>query len=110
MKIRDVAFCVTDWNKVTPVEYRGEAGKSYWRTFEEGNIRVRVVEYTPGFKSDHWCERGHVLLVLEGELVIQLKDGREFVLPSGTSFQAAGDVSNPHLAYTKKGARVFIVD
>jgi hypothetical protein len=40
-----------------------------WRTKEAGNVRVRMVEYSPGYVADHWCERGHVVLVLEGELV-----------------------------------------
>ncbi len=71
---------------------------------------MRIVEYSIGFRSDHWCPRGHVLLVLEGELTIRLRDGREFVLASGSSFQAGDDEVNPHLAYTDKGAKVFIVD
>ena len=110
MKIRDVPFRTTDWSKIIPVEYKGEKGTSYWRTFEAGNIRVRKVEYSPGFKSDHWCGRGHILLVLEGELFIKLKDGKEFNLTSETSFQVADDDANSHLAYTEKGAKVFIVD
>jgi hypothetical protein len=48
MKIEDVPFCVTDWNKVTAVEHRGESGVAYWRTLEVGNIRVRMVEYSAG--------------------------------------------------------------
>ena len=110
MNIQGLAFTITDWSQLSPVEYRGEAGASFWRTFEAGNVRVRMVEYSPGFKSDHWCPRGHVLLVLEGELAIRLKDGRGFVLASGTSFQAGDDEANPHIAYTDKGAKVFIVD
>jgi len=110
MKIQDVPFSTTDWNEVESVEYKGESGTSFWKTFEAGNIRVRMVEYSPDFKSDHWCGRGHVLLVLEGELVIKLKDGREFTLTSGTSFQVADDDYNPHLAYSENGAKVFIVD
>jgi hypothetical protein len=110
MKIMEVPFSTTDWDKIEPVEYRGETGTSFWKTFEAGNIRVRMVEYSAGFKSDHWCARGHVLLVLEGELVIKLKDSNEFILNSGTSFQVADDDTNPHLAFTEKGAQVFIVD
>ncbi|MEE8605327.1 MAG: DHCW motif cupin fold protein [Candidatus Aminicenantaceae bacterium] len=110
MKIQDVPFEVTDWGQMTLVEHAGEKGTSQWRTFHRGNIRVRMVEYLPGFYSDHWCRRGHVLLVLEGELVIQLRDGREFVMKPGTSFQAEDDEANPHLAFTDKGAKVFIVD
>jgi quercetin dioxygenase-like cupin family protein len=110
MNIQGVMFSITDWSQLSPVEHRGERGTSFWRTFEAGNVRVRMVEYSPGFKSDRWCPRGHILLVLEGELAIGLKDGREFTLASGTGFQVSDDEANPHLAYTDKGAKVFIVD
>lgn len=110
MNIKNVPFALTDWNEVAKVEYQGKQGTSFWQTFESGNIRVRVVEYSSGFESDHWCERGHVLLVLEGRLGIKLKDGEEFDLAPGVSFQVGDDSSNPHLAFTKKGAKVFIID
>jgi hypothetical protein len=110
MKIHDVPFSVTDWSKILPTEHKGETGISSWRTFEAGNTRVRIVEYSPGYRADHWCGRGHVLLVLEGELLCELKDGRKFKLDSGISFQAADDDDNPHRASTDKGAKVFIVD
>lgn len=110
MKIENVPFQITDWRKVTRGEFKGESGTSFWQTFEGGNIRVRMVEYSKGFVSDHWCHRGHVLLVLEGELVIRLKDCNEYRLTSGMGFQAADEKNNPHLAFTDTGARVFIVD
>jgi hypothetical protein len=108
--IGNVPFSITNWPEITHIEHKGEAGTSYWKSFEAGNIRVRIVEYSPGFRSDHWCPRGHVLLVLTGELVIELKDGREFAMSPGTSFQVGDDESNPHLAFTDEGAKVFIVD
>lgn len=110
MKIKDVPFTVTPWERETPAENKGETGTSFWRTFEEGNIRVRMIEYSPGYKADHWCPRGHVLLVLQGELVIELKNGQKFKLTPGMSFQVADDEENPHLALTEGGAEVFIVD
>ena len=110
MKIGNIPFTVTDWNQVNPVEYKGETGTSFWKTYQDGDIRVRFVEYSPGFRSDHFCDRGHVLLVMEGELTIQLKDGQVFRIESGSSFQVGDDDSNPHQAYTEKGAKVFIVD
>jgi len=110
MNIQNIPLEVTVWKNVLPAEHKGKEGTSFWKVFEKGNIRVRMVEYSAGYRSDHWCPRGHVLLVLEGELVIVLKDGREFVMTPGTSFQAGDDQDNPHLAYTQKGARVFIVD
>lgn len=74
-----------------------------------GDIRVRMVEYTPGYSADHWCSRGHVLLVLEGELVTELEDGRKYTLTPGTSYQVADDAT-PHRSCTEKGAKLFIVD
>jgi len=110
MKIEGVPFSVTEWAAVPAVEHKGESGTSFWRTIEAGNLQVRLVEYSPGFISDHWCERGHVLYVLDGKLTVKLKDGREFVLASGMSFQVEDNASNPHLARSDSGARVFIVD
>ena len=110
MKIEGVPFQVTDWETVEKTEYKGEKGTSFWKVFDKGNIRVRTVEYLPGFLSDHYCPRGHVLYVLSGELVIRLKDGQEFTLTAGMSFQAENDENNPHLAYSNPGATVFIVD
>ena len=68
-----------------------------------------MVEYSPGYLADHWCSRGHVLYVLEGELVTELKDGRRFTLRPGTSYQVASD-AEPHRSATSVGAKPFIVD
>ena len=109
MRIENVAFGVTDWSKVPATEHPGETGVAYWRTVEQGNIRVRMVDYSPGYLADHWCERGHVLLVLEGELVTELKTGGSVVLGSGQSYQVA-DGASAHRSRTAAGARLFIVD
>ena len=109
MNIEEVPFRTIDWQQVPPTEHPGKTGKALWRTIEEGNIRVRMVEYTPGYFADHWCSRGHVLLVLEGELVTELQDGRTFKLTPGTSYQVAND-AEPHRSHTRTGAKLFIVD
>jgi len=109
MNIKDVPFCTIDWNDIIPTRHAGITGEALWRTFEMGNIRVRMVECTPGYLADHWCNKGHVLLVMEGELVTELDDGRKFVLTPGTSYQVADD-ANPHRSYTEAGAKLFIVD
>jgi len=109
MPITGVPFSVTDWSTVPPTDHPGETGMASWRTFEVGNIRVRMVEYSPGYLADHWCSRGHVLLVLEGELVTELKDGRSFTLRPGQSYQVA-DNEEPHRSRTVGGARLFVVD
>ncbi|MFT7598622.1 MAG: hypothetical protein ACI8TP_001545 [Acidimicrobiales bacterium] len=102
-------FEVTDWTAVEETRHPGETGEALWRTGHLGTIRVRTVEYTPGYLADHWCEKGHVLLCVEGELHTELADGRTFTLTPGTSYQV-GDNCEPHRSSTTTGARLFIVD
>ena len=109
MNMSDIAFHTTEWASVEPTAHEGETGMAYWRTRDVGGIRVRMVEYTPGYLADHWCSKGHILLCLEGELHTELADGREFVLTPGTSYQVA-DGAEPHRSRTKTGAKLFIVD
>ena len=109
MKIQDVPFMTTDWSTIRSTEHKGETGMAFWRTLEIGNIRVRTVEYTPGYVADHWCTRGHVLLVMEGELLTELKDGRKFMMGPGVSYQVSSD-AEPHKSSTTSGAKLFIVD
>ena len=82
---------------------------AFWRTRVFGGIRVRMVEYTPGYLADHWCVKGHILLCTEGELHTELGDGRVFTLRPGMSYQVA-DNAEPHRSYTDVGATLFIVD
>jgi hypothetical protein len=99
----------TDWSTVEATEHKGETGMAYWRTRNFGDIRVRMVEYTPGYLADHWCVKGHILLCLEGELHTELEDGRKLVLKPGMSYQVA-DKAEPHRSFTSVGAKLFIVD
>ena len=109
MKIEQIPFGTTDWMSITPTEHKGEVGLAFWRTQHFGNIRVRMVEYTPGYRADHWCNKGHVLLCLEGELETELEDGRQFTVKPGMSYQVADD-AEPHRSQTVTGAKLFIVD
>ena len=107
--IQGVPFGVTDWAHVPRTEHPGETGTAHWRTIQAGNLRVRMVDYSPGYLADHWCSRGHVLYVLSGVLVTELKDGRSFTLLPGQSYQVADD-EEPHRSRTAGGATLFIVD
>lgn len=109
MDIQDIPFGVTDWSAVPATEHAGDTGRATWRTRQFGPIRVRMVEYSPGYLADHWCSKGHVLLCLDGELRTELEDGRVFVLRPGMSYQVA-DAAEAHRSSTSVGARLFIVD
>jgi hypothetical protein len=109
MKIEGVPFGVTDWAMVPETLHPGETGFATWRTVQAGHARIRMVTYSPGYVADHWCSKGHILLVLEGTLVTELQDGRQFTMTPGMSYQVA-DGEVPHRSRTEGGARLFIVD
>ena len=109
MVLNDIPFGTTDWSAVAVTEHAGESGLARWRTMQFGRIRVRVVEYSAGYRADHWCEKGHILLCLAGELETELADGRKFQLHPGMSYQVA-DKAEAHRSSTRTGATLFIVD
>ncbi|HEX7702631.1 MAG TPA: DHCW motif cupin fold protein [Kofleriaceae bacterium] len=109
MRLVEIPFQTVDWDSVAITSHPGEHGSATWRTVEVGNVRARLVEYTPGYLADHWCERGHVLHVLDGELSTELRDGRTFVMRAGQSYIVA-DGDGAHRSSTASGARLFIVD
>ena len=104
-----IPFGTTDRSQVEPTEHKGESGTAYWRTKNFGDIRLRFVEYTPGYLADHWCVKGHIIFCIEGELDTELEDDRRFTIKSGMSYQVA-DNDAPHRSSTKIGAKLFIID
>ena len=109
MRISHIPFGSTDWSSVERTEHKGDCGVAYWRTRQFGDLRVRMVDYSPGYFADHWCVKGHILLCIGGRLHTELKDGRTFTLTPGMSYQVA-DNAEPHRSHTDVGAQLFIVD
>jgi hypothetical protein len=110
MDIPVLPFTVTDWSQVAPTEHPGETGMALWRSFEKDGLRVRMVDYSPGYLADHWCDRGHILFVVDGELDTELRDGRTFRLSAGMSYQVSDFGDAAHRSSTVTGATLFIVD
>ncbi len=109
MEIRDIPFQAFDLAHAASEEHAGVTGTALWRTLARGNVRIRIVEYSPGYLADHWCEKGHAVYVLEGEFESELKDGRKFVLTQGMCYLVA-DQAEAHRSRTKSGVRLLIVD
>jgi len=109
VELAGIAFGVTDWAAVEAEMHPGETGEAQWRTRRFGDLRVRMVSYSPGYVADHWCVKGHILLCVDGQLTTELADGRVFTLTPGQSYQVADD-AEPHRSRTDAGATLFIVD
>ncbi len=110
MQIPVSAFTSFDWTAVAPEEHKGEHGHATWRTKHVGDIRIRLVEYSPGYLADHWCDRGHILYVTEGELETELLDGRVVRLAAGGGYHVSNHGDAAHRSRTSTGAKLFIVD
>jgi hypothetical protein len=110
MKLPATPFTTTDWSALPPTAHPGETGTALWRTLGFGETRIRLVEYSPGYRADHWCDRGHLLFVVAGTLDTELRDGRRFTLSAGMSYQVSDFGDAAHRSSTATGATLFIVD
>jgi quercetin dioxygenase-like cupin family protein len=109
MQITSVLFQTIDWDEVPIETHLGKTGFAYWKTVIFKNIRLRVVEYSPGYFADHWCSKGHIIFCLEGEMITELQDGRKFKLSKNMNY-IVGDGIEPHRSYSEDGVKLFIVD
>ncbi|MCK7521772.1 MAG: hypothetical protein MZV64_30850 [Ignavibacteriales bacterium] len=95
---------------VPRAEHKGETGVAWWRTPRDRQHPRADGRYSPGYLADHWCSRGHVLLVLEGEAGhraagrLVARAARRPELPGGR--QGRCRTARGHAG----GARLFIVD
>jgi quercetin dioxygenase-like cupin family protein len=102
-------FTVLDWTQAQITEHAGERGVALWSTLECGSVRTRLVTYSPGYLADHWCRKGHVIYVLEGEFVSELENGEEHRITQGQGYVVGDDVM-AHRSYTEGGVKLLIVD
>jgi quercetin dioxygenase-like cupin family protein len=104
-----IPFQTIDWSSIPEERHAGETGFATWRTLQAGSARLRVVEYSADYRADHWCSRGHVLFVLDGELHTEVEGGGTHILYAGMSYVVSNGVSS-HRSFSPGGARLFIVD
>lgn len=109
MNIKEFPFGTTDWSALAKEEHKGTTGIATWRVFRMGDIRIRMVEYSANYFADHWCNKGHIIYCIDGDMITELEDGREFTLSKGMTYHV-GDNSNAHRSRSANGCSLFIVD
>jgi quercetin dioxygenase-like cupin family protein len=108
-KMNPILFQTTDLRAIPATAHKGETGEAFWRTLKLDGLRVRLVEYSAGYKADHWCKIGHIVYCLEGEMISELVDGREFKLSAGMTYVVSDNVSM-HRSHSKDGVKLLIID
>jgi hypothetical protein len=104
-----IPFQTTDWENIPATEHKGETGTAFWKTVQFEELRIRVVEYSKNYKADHWCEKGHVIYCIAGEMDTELAGGMIIKLSKGMSYQVSDKLSS-HRTSSEKGVKLFIVD
>lgn len=72
-------------------------------------LRVRMVEYSAGYRADHWCQKGHIVHCLQGSFVSEMEDGNHFELKTGDTYVVSDEMSS-HCSVTRDGATLLIID
>ncbi len=106
---KNIPFQIIDWSKIEKTEHKGESGVAYWQTLQLDGLRIRMVEYSPGYIADHWCRKGHIVHCIEGEVVNELQDGTKNILTPGMSYVVSDELSS-HRSVTKNGVKLLIID
>ncbi|MCF8239715.1 MAG: DHCW motif cupin fold protein [Saprospiraceae bacterium] len=97
------------WGDCPMTIHPGEQGEVAVKQVEAGDIRIRTARYSPGYLADHWCVKGHIVQVLEGQLIVEHQGSETMVLEAGMTY-LVGDDRQPHRVRTEIGASLFIID
>ena len=109
MNTHNIRFQNIDWSTIPKTEHKGETGIATWQTLQFEGLRLRIVEYSAGYVADHWCQKGHIVHCLEGEVVNELETGESSVLKKGMSYIVSDELSS-HRSVTKNGVKLLIID
>jgi hypothetical protein len=104
-----IPFQTIDWTDIPKTAHKGETGIACWQTVQYPGLRIRIVEYSPGYLADHWCQKGHIVHCLEGEFNSELSTGDNFILKKGMTYVVSDDMSS-HKSNTKYGVKLMIID
>lgn len=104
-----IPFQLITWESIAKTEHTGDASTSFWQTNQFGGLRIRKVEYAPGYLADHWCQKGHIVHCLSGSFITELQSGDNYTLTEGMSYIVSDDLSS-HRSYSESGVRLLIID
>lgn len=72
-------------------------------------MRIRIVEYSEGYIADHWCQKGHIVHCIEGEVLSELQSGESHLLKEGMTYVVSDDLSS-HRSIAIKSVKLLIID
>ena len=110
MKLDQLSVGITEWPQLPETVLPGATGTATSRMREFGEIRLRLIEYSPDYLADQWCTKGHIVYAVTGQVIIEQRRGAAFALTAGMSYHVPDGQETAHRIRTRHGATVFIVD
>jgi hypothetical protein len=105
----NIPFQAIDWSVIEKTTHPGENGTAWWQTLQFPGLRIRMVEYSPGYLADHWCKKGHIVHCLEGAFISELANGESVALCAGMSYVVSDELS-AHRSLSDTGVKLLIID
>lgn len=105
----NIPFQTINWSAIEKTMHPGEHGTAWWQTLQLPGLRIRIVEYSPGYLADHWCQKGHVVHCLEGTFVSEMENGESVALSAGMSYVVSDELSS-HRSVSDIGVKLLIID
>jgi hypothetical protein len=109
METSKIDFQAINWDQIPRTEHPGALGTAWWKTVQLPGLRIRIVEYSPGYLADHWCRKGHIVHCLEGEFVSEMEDGSKSFLTKNMTYVVSDEASS-HRSSTEEGVKLLIID
>ena len=104
-----IPFQVVDWTAIDRTEHPGQTGSAFWKTLQLPGLRIRMVTYSPGYLADHWCQKGHIVHCLEGELITEQENGERYILKQGMTYVVSDNLSS-HRSVAEREVKLLIID
>ncbi|WP_317898706.1 DHCW motif cupin fold protein [Aurantibacillus circumpalustris] len=109
MILNNIPPNLIDWHNTPTEKSNGAKGFASSKIKLFGDIKIRQVQYSADYLADHWCVKGHIIHILEGELILDYKDGTSHIITANTTY-IVGDDGIPHMAKSINGALVLVID
>jgi quercetin dioxygenase-like cupin family protein len=109
MEPENIPFQTINWDSIPKISHAGTTGTAWWQTIQFKGLRLRTVEYSEGYLADHWCQKGHIVYCLEGEVTTEMENGESYTLSKGMCYIVSDDLSS-HRSVTKTGVKLLIID
>ena len=109
MDINTLENLSINWENIPGEQSDGITGNATSKTVSCQAIKIRKLDFSESYEADHWCEKGHIIYVITGELIIEYKDGSSINVAQGNSL-ILGDNISSHKAKTKTTTQILIID